>query len=77
MTTLTTGDADFYSLIGFWKWVFESAIPTSKGIGLSSRRILCKTLGLNENIMRLDRPSTANFIFQHSVGSSGKKREKK
>jgi hypothetical protein len=52
-----------YTVIGFWRWVFELAISDLDAAGYASRRVFCKQKEISESVMRLDRPSTANFLF--------------
>ena len=56
-----------YTVIGFWRWVFERAISKIEATGFSSRRELCRFHNLSKNVMRLDRPATANFVFSNRL----------
>ena len=60
---LGSSNADNYCVIGFWGWVFDLAIPDSVARRLASRKKLCKELFIDRSCMRLERPSTANFVF--------------
>ena len=60
---LGSNNADNYCVIGFWSWVFDLAVPDSAARRLASRKNLCKELFIDRSCMRLERPSTANFVF--------------
>eukprot|EP00943_MAST-04B_sp_MAST-4B-sp1_P006992 g6992.t1 len=66
-------DCNYYTVISFWKWVFEKALPPSNNsenqsiVAVPSRKMLLNMLNLNKEIMRLHRPSTANFVFHSST----------
>ena len=42
-----------YTVIGFWRWVFDQAIADLETTGFSSRRELCKYCEIPKKIMRL------------------------
>ena len=58
-----SNNADNYCVIGFWSWVFDLAVPDSVARRLASRKNLCKELSIDSSCLRLQRPSTANFVF--------------
>ena len=53
--------------------MFEKALPPSNNsenqsiVAVPSRKMLLNMLNLNKEIMRLHRPSTANFVFHSST----------